>query len=146
MSNFEVFLIIMACAVPFVAFLMVLPKIKIKLKKKDKKVTAETKSYAQIKAEELPKVEEKPKDVALRVSSNDLSADDFKSYLKKRKPTTRPSRMELPADFKDRTMPYMPRRRRFEKKPQSVAEEINNLSPELKAMLIAGVLDKKDFN
>ena len=36
----------------------------------------------------------------------------------------------------------------FEKKekPESIDEEIDNLSPELKAMLLTGVLQRKDFD
>lgn len=150
MSNFEILLIVLVCIVPVVSLLMVLPKIKLKFKKKEKKVQPETKTYAEIKAEDKanePKIEEKPKEMKKFVSSGEISTDDFRSYLNKRKPTSKPSRLSLPADFKDRTMPYEPRRRRMvNKKPQSVAEEIQNLSPELKAMIIAGVLDKKDFD
>jgi len=150
MSNFEIFLMVMICAVPVVSLLMLLPKIKIKFKKKEKKVQAETKTYAEIKAEEAPaqpQTEEKPKEVKKNFSSNEISNDDFKSYLNRRKPTSRPSRLNLPEDFADRTMPYSPRRRkRADQQPKSVAEEIDNLSPELKAIIFAGVLDKKDYD
>ena len=148
MSNFEVFIIVMVCVVPVLALLMVLPKIKIKFKKKEKKANVETKTYAEIKVEEKPiepNVEEKPKEVKKPVLSSEISTEDFKSYFNRRKPTSKPSRLDLPADFKDRTMPYTPRRRMENKKPKSVAEEIQNLSPELKALIITGVLDKKDY-
>jgi hypothetical protein len=36
--------------------------------------------------------------------------------------------------------------RKKQEKPQTVAEEIRSLSPELKALIITGVLDKKDFD
>jgi hypothetical protein len=55
--------------------------------------------------------------------------------------------MELPKDFIDRTMPYIPRKRRIKNdKPKNLTEEIQNLSPELKALIIAGVLDPKNFD
>ena len=150
MSNFEIFLIVTACSIPVFAVIMLLPKIKLKFKKKEKQISVETKTYAEIKAEDKasePKVEEKPREVKKFVSSGEISTDDFRSYLNRRKSVSKPSRLEMPDDFVDRTMPYSSRRRRIEnKKPQSVAEEIQNLSPELKAMIIAGVLDKKDFD
>ena len=150
MSKFEIFLIVTACAAPVLALLMVLPKIKIKFKKKEKKAKIETKSYAELKAEEKPiepKVEEKPKEVKKFMSSDEISTDDFKSYLNKRKSATRPSRLDMPDDFIDRTMPYTPRRRRrTEEKPKTVAEEIKNLSPELKALLLTGAFDKKNYD
>lgn len=145
MSNFEIFLIVMVCAVPVLALLFVLPK----FKKKEKKAKAIelSKTYSEIKSEE--KVEPKketPKEAISKYVNNHISPDEFKSYLKDKK-TTKPSRIEFPADFKDRTMPYTPRRNMMaNKKPNSVAEEIRSLSPELKAMLIAGILDKKDYD
>ena len=52
----------------------------------------------------------------------------------------------MPPDFKDLTMPYTPRRRNAAKNPKSISEEINQLSPELKALIISGVLEPKDFD
>ncbi len=151
MSNFEIALIVMACAVPVVALLMVLPKIKLKVKKKEKKEkeVESTKTLADVKKEE-PKEEvalEKPKEAKNPVMANEISDDDFKTYLSRRKPISKPSRIDLPDDYVDRTTPYMPRRiSKQENKPKNIKEEIQNLSPKLKAMLIAGVLDKKDLD
>lgn len=142
MSNFETFLIVMLCAVPIVALFMVFPKLK--FNKKEKKVAEPTKTLAEIKAEE-PKAEEVKPELE-RKPNNEISTGEFESYIDfKKKNTTLPKKVELPSDFKDMSMPYMPRRKQVEKKPQSVAEEIKSLSPELKAMLIAGVLDKRDY-
>ena len=79
---------------------------------------------------------------------NDNSLDsDILSYVEyKKKNVTKPKKLEMPPNFKDMTMPYTRKRREIEKKPQSIAEEISNLSPELKAMIIAGVLDKKNYD
>ncbi len=149
MSSFEIFIIVLVCVVPIIALFMVLPKIKIKFKSKQKK-SPKTKTYAEIKAEEEPKevkIEEKPKETKKQTIASEISTEDFKNYLNRRQPTTKPSKMELSEDFVDRTSPYFPRRmRRSVQKPKNVAEEIKNLSPELKAMLIAGVLDKKDYD
>lgn len=150
MSNFEIFLIVAFCAVPIIAIMFVLPK---KLKKEKKQEKKEVKTLEQLKKEEQPnqaleeKVEEKKVQPKF-VPKSEVSTDDFKSYLEHRKNNiTRPSRVELPKDFMDRTSPYIPRRRRREnKKPKTVAEEINSLSPKLKAMIIAGVLERKNFD
>lgn len=149
MASFEIVLIVLACCVPVVALMFVLPKIKRK-----EKQPASTKSYEELKKEENKQGEqakqEKPKDEKQinPFKNQDLSTDEFKNFLKERqKGLTKPIRNELPKDFVDTTMPYMPTRRRLRKKeePKTVAEEIRSLSPELKALIIAGVLDKKDF-
>jgi len=152
MSKFEIFLIVMVCAIPFISLLLVLPKKLKKKSKKDKNANKSEKTYAEVKQEEKPK--EKTEDIlqedkpAHSQPSDDISNDEFKSFVNERqKNMTKPKRLELPKDFKDMTMPYMPRRRRkIEEKPKTVAEEINSLSPTLKAMIIAGVLDKKSFD
>ena len=148
MSNFEIFLIVMVCVVPILTFLMILPKVK--LKKKEKKAPQQTKTYAELKAEEKPiVVEEKPiekKENKTYFQQEDLSEVDFKNYLDHRKPISKPSKLELPNDFRDGGMPYVPRRKRIVKKQQDIAEEIQSLSPELKALIIAGVLNKRDFD
>lgn len=150
MSNFEIFLIVMFCAMPIVALLMILPK-KVKKSKEKKSEPEPVKSYQEIKQEE--KKEEvvenvEPKKENIKFSNSEISKDEFKSYLElKKNNITKPRRVELPNDFKDMTLPYSSRRRvKEDKKPQSVAEEIKNLSPELKTMLIAGVLDRKNFD
>ena len=147
MSKFEIFLIVMLCAIPFISMFSILPKIK--FKKKSKKVKKEPHKQ-EIKVEEKPVQEvkpvEKPKEVT-SFASNDISTSDFKSYLdRKKQDISKPKRVELPSDFNDLSMPFVPRRRRVNTKPKSVSEEIKGLSPELKAMLIAGVLDKKNYD
>ena len=151
MTSFEIGLIVSLCAVPFVALLFVLPK----FKKKEKQKPA-TKTYEEIKKEEQ-KSEVKQESVGEQAiekkaesifAKNDFSSEDFRSYLNyKQHNTSKPSRIELPKDFVDRTEPYIPRRRRREtEKPKTVAEEIRSLSPELKALIFTGALDKKDYD
>lgn len=149
MSRFEIFIIAMLCAIPIIALIAVFPKVK--FKKKTKKVAEPVKTYEEIKQEEK---QEKPvekendtKEFKTSVLSNEISTDDFESYLEqKKKDVTKPKRIEFPSDFKDLSMPFEPRRRSRVQKPKNVSEEIQSLSPELKAMLIAGVLDKKDYD
>lgn len=148
MSNFEIFLIITACALPIVALFFVLPK----FKKKEKKVPAPIKTFEELKKEEAAQeVKEQPtviKPVEKAFVNTEFTSDDFKSYLShKQRNTTKPNKVEFPDGFIDRTSPYMPRRRRrIEEKPKTVAEEIQNLSPELKALIISGVLEPKNFD
>ncbi|MBQ9795684.1 MAG: hypothetical protein IJW36_01805 [Clostridia bacterium] len=147
MSNFEIALIVLACAVPVVALLFVLPK----FKKKEKKAPAPVKTLEEVKKEEKVETKTEPpkeKNVENVFTNNDFTSEDFKGYLNhKQKKLTKPARVDLPADFMDRTEPYIPRRRRrMEEKPKSVAEEIRSLSPELKALIFTGALDKKNFD
>ena len=148
MSSFEIFLIVLACSVPVVALLFLLPK---KLKKQEKpKPVEQSKTYEEIKKEDV-KVEEAPKEKTINspIEKAELNDLDFKNYLKQKQSNmTKPKRAELPPDFVDRTEDYFPRRRGANKveKTKNVAEEIKSLSPELKALIIAGVLDPKDFD
>ena len=147
MSRIEIFLVALVCAVPLVAFILMAPK----LKKKEKKVET-VKTLAEVKEEEKelkPKVEEdKLEEKQIKTISNEISTDEFEDYIARKKQNiTKPQRIELPKDFVDRTSPYLPRRRDMrDQKPKNVAEEIKSLSPELKALIIAGVLDKKDYD
>lgn len=146
MINFEVFLIICVCLVPIVALIIVLPK---KLSKKETKVEPvkevvkeETKPVAESEKQE-------PKEKSERVIDNNAyTADDFKGYLEeKQKNTTKPNRIVHGKDFKDLTFDF-PRRTpgyRTLPKAKSMAEQIRDLSPELKALIIAGALDRKEF-
>ena len=148
MFNFETVLIVMACSVPFLALTFVLPKFK---KKEKSNPIKEEKSFQEGKKEEEksePHKEDLEENKTEIDSNADFSPEDFKKYLTNRnKSTIKPTRIELPEGFEDRTMPYIPQhRRKVEEKTKTVAEEIQQLSPTLKAMIIAGVLDKKDFN
>ncbi len=149
MSKIEIILIVLACAVPLVAFIFVAPKFK---KKEKTKVEASTKTYEEMKKEETPKEEVKPEPAkekkAPKFESTDFGPNDFRSYLNhKQQTTTKPTRVNLPDGFQDKTMPYMPRRgRALRSKSKTVAEEIRSLSPELKALIFTGALDKKKFD
>ena len=153
MSDFEISLIVLFCAVPFLSLLFVLPK---KIKKKDKK----TKVVEAKPAEAKPVEDEKPKEVKPEYKplqetmqkkptkqTSEIFDDDFENFIKNRPSTSRPSRVEMPKDFMSRTMPYIPNRRSSKvENPKNITEEIQNLSPELKALIIAGVLDPKNFD
>ena len=55
----------------------------------------------------------------------------------------------LPDDFRDLSTRYNPNSRlnkTGQENSSSLAEEINSLSPELKALILSGALDKKDYD
>lgn len=150
MLNFETLLIVMACSVPAVALLLVLPKLKKKEKKQAEKIEAKPVKQDDVKEIKEETIEESPREKQFNpvFNNTEFSTEDFKGYLKHRQNNmTRPERVDLPEGFIDRTMPYVPRRRKKEQeKPQTVAEEIKSLSPELKALIFSGALDKKNFD
>ncbi len=147
MSKFEIILIVSACLAPFLSILFILPKqLKKKAKDKAEKQKVVTEEKAEPKAEEspAPAVETKPEYKSM--VDNSISTDEFRSYLDRReKDMSKPKRHELPEGFLDKTMSFEPfeRRKPREKKPQTVAEEVQSLSPELKALIISGFLDRK---
>ena len=146
MSNFEIFLIVAMCLVPVVSLITFLPK-KLKGLKKKKPESAKVKTLEDLKKEEQPKeIKAVEKQSNLSASSNEISTDDFKDYLQRRKPTSKPKRMELPPSFLDRTSPYARMNIRNNQKPKSVSEEFKSLSPKLKSLIISGVFDPKDFD
>ena len=145
MINFETFLIICFCLVPVVALIIVLPK---KLSKKESK----TEPVKEMVKEEPKVVETKeaPKENQERIIENKTyTADDFKGYLEeKNKNITRPERINHGSDFKDLTFDF-PRMttgyNTSNNRHKSISEQIEDLSPEMKAILIAGVLDRKEY-
>ena len=151
MLSFETLLIISVCSIPFVAFVFLLPKFK-KKEKKHAKQTEEKQSTAsvEIKSEAKDVLPEKPQEKKTETTfvNNEFAPEDFRGYLNHRKERmTKPSRVDLPEGFIDRTQPYLPRKKqRQSEQPKSVAEEIRSLSPELKALIFAGALDKKNFD
>ena len=146
MFNFEKLLIIAACAIPIIALSVFMFKRTVeKLKKPKNKKQEPVQPQA-----EVQKVEEKPKEIEPVVNKNksvasEISTDDFKAYLNKRKEISKPKKLEHPQGFQDRTMQYMPTQRSRIRKHKSIAEEIQTLSPELKALILSGALDRRDF-
>lgn len=148
MSKIEIFLIVGVCLAPIVALLFVLPK---KIKKQTKEAPPTTPYVS-----EEPKKEEAPSEQSAKevkkdevvIKNDDIyKTDDFKNYINhKRKQTRSPYRIQEPDDVF--TEEYLPPRLRRKKQQsnKSVSEQIKELSPELKAMLLTGVLDKKDYD
>ena len=140
MSIIERVLLICVCVAPFVALLFVLPKIK-----KKKETTFETTDYVPEKKEEP--VDVKPEVVEEKVDEKTFEDEimDYREFLQKRKENmSHPTRVELPKGYSDVTESYSAMRRRMERASQQEKNtNINNLDPEIKALLIAGILDRK---
>ena len=141
MSSFEITLIVGFALSPFVALLFILPK---KLKKeKTSPPTTEYKPEVKAEAKKEPK-ESKPME-SLKPA---VSTEEFKDYLANRKKT-----ITLPKHLNNPNMPtedYIPsrfrRRRQQKQEDKSITEQIQDLSPELKVMMLSGVFNKKDYN
>lgn len=147
MTKIEIALIICAVLTPFLAIIFVLPK-----HKKKSKQLPETKPYVPSKQEneEKPKSSnelELPKSKSVDIFSDDkLLTDDYKEFLKKRNSgIVPPSRRNYANSTTFSFDEYMNRKKNKEES-KTIHEEIDGLSPELKAMLVAGVLDRKYFD
>lgn len=144
MSWVEICLIVCAVLVPVVALFMVLPKIKGKKTKieqpKQEKVAEKVEPKEQTK-------EEKPKEGKINqpiFESSQYSADDFKDYLKERnKNIETPKLKQQPKDFKDMSLGLDEYMKLKQMPKQDILDEINKMSPEMQAIVFAGLLDKK---
>lgn len=151
MSKIEIVILIFACAIPLFSFFIVFkPKLKNLFKKKAKKDNKETKvePVAETKVEEKQEEQIEIKPQAKEKTTRELVEDtfempDYMDFLKtKQKNTPAPMRKFLDQEFDlnnfDLEIPE-------NKKDKPIAEQIQDLSPELKALLLSGVLDKRDF-
>ena len=146
MSVFELVLVIGAIVAPVAALLFVLPKLK-------KKKTFETTEYVPEKKEETvietPKPVEVPKDEPKVEFKNPFEwsgkeLENYREYLmRKRDQLSSPVKNELPKGFNPNTEDYFSYRRRKKKESEPQNQDIHSLSPEIKALLIAGILDRK---
>lgn len=143
MTTIEIVAIVLVCLIPIVALVIILPK-KIKARKKEP-AKIETNPPQQ----EPAKVEVEPKKES--TSPIEFTEDDFKSYLtEKHKRITQPKRVENESKENFDIEDYNSYRARFAAKKsreqdKTIKEQFDELSPELKAMILAGVFDKKDF-
>ena len=141
MSIIERILLIGMCVAPLFALLFIIPKVK---KKKQK--TFETTDY--IPETRVEPIESKPEVVEeTKVSEKSFENEiqSYREFLEKRKEkSTNPMRVELPKGYSDLTESYSAMLRRRERSNQQEKNtNINNLDPEIKALLIAGILDRK---
>ena len=146
MSWVEICLIVCAVLVPVVALFMVLPKIKGKKAKTEKPKQEKVAEKVEPKPKEQTK-EEKPKEGKINqpiFESSQYSADDFKDYLKERnKNIETPKLKQQPKDFKDMSLGLDEYMKLKQMPKQDILDEINKMSPEMQAIVFAGLLDKK---
>ena len=144
MSNVEMIILILVGCIPAFAFFVAFkPKFKnlFKRKKKDKKLEV---------VEENSKEEPKPVEIQPEVKEKSLRSDmedvfqmsDFKDFSSKKKNDITFPEMKFNNNF----MPTYDLDEFDRPKPKTIAEQIKGLSPELKALIVAGVLDKKDID
>ena len=147
MSKLEIVIICIAAAIPVFVLLWFIPK----RKGKTKKTKAETKTVQQEEFKFEPSKEDvKPlkKDKVRVFENKNLSAKDLEDILKSKasttsKPTKNPERPDFSMPFPD-FMSYQEAKARA-KNSKPIAEQIKELSPELKTMLITGALNKKEY-
>ena len=124
---------------PIVALLFILPK---KLKK-EKTPPPTTEFKPEVKVEE--KKEETKEIKPLENVKPTVSTDEFKDYLSYKRKNTK-----IPKHLNNPYMPtedYIPSRfRRKKTNNKSIAEQVQDLSPELKVMMLSGVFNKKDLD
>ena len=147
MTKMEILLIVCAVLIPIVALIRILPK----MKKKEK--SAKQEKPKEEPARQIQQEEKKP-DSAKKIKTeskqqlfdqnSSYSADDFKDYLKeKNKKINKPVRKELSKEYKDLTKGYEEYMRQSTKPEKSMADDICCLSPELQAMVLTGILNRK---
>ena len=152
MSRMEMAMIIILCLTPIIALVILLPK-KLKFHKKPKKIkeSAEKKEGQQLESE-TPPVEQnviKP-EISDTPYVMDSDLDSIRDFAKNKK-TTKPTR-KTPDLSKLSPHPEFSFRRennfRTERQPEqkSIKEQFDELSPEMKALIMSGAFDRKDYN
>ena len=148
----EMAMIIILCLTPIIALVILLPK-KLKFHKKPKKIkeSAEKKEEQQLESE-TPPVEQneiKPEiSDAPYVMDSDLdSIRDFAKNKKTTKPTRKTpdlSKLSPHPEFSFRRENNFRTENQTEQK--SIKEQFDELSPEMKALIMSGAFDRKDYN
>lgn len=152
MSRMEMAMIIILCLTPIIALVILLPK-KLKFHKKPKKIkeSAEKKEEQQLESE-TPPVEQneiKPEiiDTPYVMDSDLDSIRDFAKNKKTTKPTRKTpdlSKLSPHPEFSFRRPNNFRTENQTEQK--SIKEQFDELSPEMKALIMSGAFDRKDYN
>ncbi len=152
MSRMEMAMIIILCLTPIIALVILLPK-KLKFHKKPKKIkeSAEKKEEQQLESE-TPPVEQneiKPEiiDTPYVMDSDLDSIRDFAKNKKTTKPTRKTpdlSKLSPHPEFSFRRENNFRTENQTEQK--SIKEQFDELSPEMKALIMSGAFDRKDYN
>ena len=147
MSRIELTMVICLILIPIIALVIVLPK-KIHFKKKEKQP-----KQREFKADNSPKLEKTEQPKAEQVYQSEYKSDDIdlgniRSYVTEKKKTNPPVRKNpiTDLDFGE----YMPLRREVSTKTQkqdlTIREQFDALTPEMKALILSGAFDKKDYD
>ncbi len=136
MSVIEIILVIVLLTLPIVTLFFF-------IKRKSK-----TKEHEEPIKQEEPKKEEIPntKDKGIfPLNTYNYSVNDFKGYLKdKDEKISKPNKINHDKNFLNRSEPFAVKSD-FRSYKKSLREEFDSLSPEMKAVILSGVLDKKKY-
>ena len=142
MTNFELYIIIAALVMPIVALFLVHKK---STDKEEKPKKEEVKINYEKPVEEKP-IKSKPEKKKTVFEEVKYSPDEFKGYLeKKHEIVSKPQQKTVEDDTSVSLDEFMSRRRVIHREDKN-DESLEDLSPELKVMLLAGVLNKKYFD
>ena len=149
MSKIEIAIIVILCVIPIVPILMLIPKRKAKKNKAEVKAEEKSSKPAEEKKEEISKEPPKEQTKSDR-SFNEIGEKDFESYMDFKKRNIKGPAKDMPKnDFVDNSMSfeqYLRNENRSVEQEKNIADQINSLDPTIKAMIIAGILDKKNYD
>ncbi len=140
MTKMEIIIIACGCLIPMVSLVMIFPKLlkrKVKAKKSEPPATQEVQRPAPEKVEPIKKEHNESRPIERKA----YSKQDLENYINYKKSRMSHPNMKAPPEFHD-LPPIAPVQ---ETVGNSIIEEFNSLSPELKALILSGALDKKDF-
>lgn len=145
MSVIEIVLTCCAAVIPVASLIILAPKI---FKKKEKAEKKEEQPKEEVKEKPAPTAEaKKPKEERI-IDAKNYTAEDFKGYLQQKQAAiTKPVRKFMEKDtsipfdeFEDLDFDF-----EVPKKEKTIKEQIDALSPELKAILFTNALQKKKY-
>ena len=129
---------------PVVSLLFILPKLKLKKNTKQAPPTTEYKPEQPIDKKEAPKLD---KTIVNKSNQEVIKTSEFQDYLSyKKKNLSQPIKLKEPDIFTDDYIPSRLRRKQAKQEDKTISEQIHDLSPELKVMMLSGVFNKKDFD
>lgn len=146
MSAFEIVLLISACSVPIIAILFV---VKPRFKRRHLIPQEPTPYLSKEDAKPVTKQQdtEMAKTSSYSFMNRGESTDEFRNYLKEKKAKIElPTRVD-PIEGLPETTPYIRHRRVVKPKEEpSILEQVEDLSPEMCALVFSGAFERKYFN
>lgn len=143
MTLVEKIMVILACLMPVIALIIFLPKVIKAKQKKGKQLPTQPYVVESQPVESKPQIvqPEKPK------LSSHAHANEFADYAanKSRRMARPKANFPPPPNFADFES-FRQRPMSAQKPQKTIRDEINSLSPELKALILSGALDRKDFD